>query len=159
MLTNQETISYNITGSSNLNMRRDATLNIINSDMNKVNVSGLSNCYDKTNITTSYYAKTYFSTYYYDKTTIDRSLSTPAKPHHGGFISSAGAINISTGTFTYKIKKTGTGVYHIFYDYSSAIANYTVLCNPRIGTAAFLTYSIQTATSVNIYMVNGRNGY
>lgn len=156
MAVNRELIVCGLSGSSNLNVSRNSLVNMKkNNDNNKLNISGLSHYRDKTYIIIDYYDTAYINTTYSDKTSIDLLLSTLAKPHYGWFISSAGAINRNTGTYTHTVPKLGAGSCHIFYDVSLASANYAVLCNPRISTAACVTYSSQTTTSVYIYTWNG----
>lgn len=139
---------YTITGSTNLNISRNATLSLIRCDLKALNISGLG----------FYYAKTYINTNCYTTTVVDNLLTTPAKPHYGGFISSAGAINRNSGTYTFAVSKLGTGSYQILYDYALPSSNYNVLCNPRISTTAFVTYSSQGASSMNIYIYTWSTG-
>lgn len=87
--------------------------------------------------------KTCTNTTYYDKTRTNGLLSTSARPHYGGFISSVGAINRNTGTFTYTVSKLGAGSYQILYDYSLSSATYAAMCNPRISTCALLLIQVE----------------
>lgn len=145
---------YAITGSSNLTLNRNNTNLVTTADVNKVKLSVLTNSFDSTFITTNYFDKTVINANYYDKTSVDALLNVPSKPHYGGFISSAVAINGSTGCYTFTVSKLGTGSYQILYDVASGSGNYTVVCNPRVSTASCCTYSSQSATSVTMYTFN-----
>lgn len=63
--------------------------------------------------------------------------------HYAGCTSSAGVINKSSGYYTCTVNKIGMRTYQISYNVSLASGNYTVICNPRVSTASFCTYSIK----------------
>ena len=132
---------YYITGSSNLNVSKNSLTTTFTYDINKVNISGLSNYYDKT----------YINTNYYDRVSVDLLLNTPARLHYAGFIASTGVINRDNGFYTFSVNKTGTGVYQILFNTAMPNGNYSVCCTVRNSTGGFCSYSNQNTTSVTFY--------
>ena len=101
--------------------------------------------------------KTYINTNYYTTTAIDSLLNAPSKPNYSGYISAAGAINRNNGYYTFTVNKTATGTYQILFDVTVSHSNYSVVCSPRISSAAFCTYSGQGTAGFMLYTrdING----
>ena len=143
-----------ITGSSNINLTRNNTINLFSMDLNKLNISGLTNYYDKTVSDANYYTKTYINTNYYTTTQIDALLNAPSMPAISGFINSVGTINRDNGRFPFTISKTATGTYNVLFTYVAGTNNYSVSVCLRISTGGMATYSNQTTGGFYVYTFN-----
>ncbi len=63
----------------------------------------------------------------YTKTEVDDEITTNNSIYCGGFISSTGAINRSTGKVGFTVDKTATGKYTLTYDTSRSFSNSVVV--------------------------------
>ena len=104
---------------------RNSILSTFTHDINEVNISGLSNYYDRTTSDTNYYTKSYVNANYYPTTTIDSLLNTPSMPAISGFINSAGVMNRDNGLLPVNINKTATGTFNVRFNTVAVINNYT----------------------------------
>ena len=69
---------YNITGSNNLTITTSTINKTMPLDINKFNISGLSNYYNREQVdllTSNYYLKSETNTYFYDKVATDSRLN------------------------------------------------------------------------------------